>query len=70
MHKLSTKSYYRRNNFILLVLGSMRQAAENILEATKENHTSNASVLGYLEVCLVATMKHPAQTQPPYWMAL
>lgn len=61
---------YSRNNFILLVGGSMRQGAENPLQATKENHALNASMLGYLKVCLVATMKHPAQVQPPYSMAL
>lgn len=48
----------------------MRQGAENPLQATKENHALNASMRGYLKVCLVATMKHPAQVQPPYSMAL
>lgn len=49
----------------------MRQGAESIfLEATKEKHILNASVLGYLKVCVVATMKRPAQIQPAYSMAL
>lgn len=49
----------------------MRQGAKKIfLEATKEKYILNISVLGYLKVCLVATMKHSAQIQPTYSMAL
>lgn len=49
----------------------MRQGTENIfLEATKGKHILNISVRGYLKVCLAATMKHPAQVQTAYLMAL
>lgn len=49
----------------------MTQGAGNIFsKATEEKHVLNTSVLGYLKVCLVATVKHPAQIQPAYLMAL
>jgi len=50
----------------------MKQGTENtFLEATEEKHIFNTSVsLGYRKICLVAAMKHPAQIQPAYSMAL